>query len=38
MLSADNVRGEAKAAGVNLFLRKPEDISLLVEAVRRLVE
>jgi two-component system, chemotaxis family, chemotaxis protein CheY len=38
MLSAESVRNEAKRAGVNLFLRKPEDMSLLVEAVRRLIE
>ncbi|MDQ3816466.1 MAG: response regulator [Acidobacteriota bacterium] len=37
MLSAESVRDEAKAAGVNLFLRKPEDMGLLVEAVRRLI-
>lgn len=37
MLSADDLKDEAQAAGVDLFLRKPEDIGRLIEAVRRLI-
>jgi len=37
MISAGNIKGEARLAGVNEFLRKPEDIHLIVETVRRLL-
>jgi CheY-like chemotaxis protein len=36
MFSADELEDEARSAGVDLFLRKPHEISLLVDAVRRL--
>jgi CheY-like chemotaxis protein len=38
MLSADDLRDEARRAGVNEFLRKPDEIDRLVEVVRRLME
>jgi CheY-like chemotaxis protein len=38
MLSATDCSEDARRAGVDLFLRKPEDIHALVEAVRRLTE
>jgi CheY-like chemotaxis protein len=38
MVSATDCREEARGAGVDLFLRKPDDIHALVEAVRRLTE
>jgi two-component system chemotaxis response regulator CheY len=38
MLSAGEHETEARAAGVDLFLRKPDEIEKLVEAVRRLTE
>lgn len=37
MLSAEEVRTAAARAGANAFLRKPEDITMIVEAVRRLL-
>jgi two-component system chemotaxis response regulator CheY len=36
MLSADESEREARGAGADLFLRKPDDIDALVGAVRRL--
>jgi CheY-like chemotaxis protein len=38
MLSADGLESEARVAGADLFLRKPDDIHALVEAVRQLIE
>ncbi|HVG29361.1 MAG TPA: response regulator [Pyrinomonadaceae bacterium] len=38
MVSATDCSAEARGAGVDLFLRKPDDIHSLVEAVRRLTE
>jgi CheY-like chemotaxis protein len=38
MLSASDCRAEALRAGVDLFLRKPEGIAGLVDAVRKLTE
>jgi CheY-like chemotaxis protein len=38
MLSASDRREDALRAGANLFLRKPEGIGMLLEAVRRLTE
>jgi two-component system chemotaxis response regulator CheY len=38
MLSADDREGEARVAGADLFLRKPDDIHALAEVVRRLIE
>jgi two-component system phosphate regulon response regulator PhoB len=38
MLSATDQEGEARRAGADLFLHKPDDINALVEAVRRLTE
>jgi CheY-like chemotaxis protein len=38
MLSGSYVEGEARAAGADAFLRKPEDVSRLVETVRGLVQ
>ncbi|HVG30464.1 MAG TPA: response regulator [Pyrinomonadaceae bacterium] len=38
MLSAIDCRSDARGAGADLFLRKPDDIHELVEAVRRLTE
>ena len=37
MLSADDYRREAHAAGVNVFLRKPEGVTLLVRSVNQLI-
>jgi CheY-like chemotaxis protein len=36
MVSASDCRADARRAGVDLFLRKPDDMHALVEAVRRL--
>jgi two-component system chemotaxis response regulator CheY len=36
MLSASDCGADARRAGADLFLRKPDDIHALVEAVRRL--
>jgi two-component system chemotaxis response regulator CheY len=36
MVSASDCSAEARCAGVNLFLSKPDDIHTLVEAVRKL--
>jgi CheY-like chemotaxis protein len=38
MLSATDYRADARRAGADLFLSKPDDIHALVEAVRRLTE
>jgi DNA-binding response OmpR family regulator len=38
MLSGSYVEGEAKEAGADAFLRKPQDMGLLVETVRGLVK
>jgi two-component system chemotaxis response regulator CheY len=38
MLSAGVREGEARDAGADLFLRKPDDIDALVAAVRQLIE
>ena len=38
LLSAGGHEAEARRAGADLFLRKPEDIGALVEAVRRLIK
>jgi CheY-like chemotaxis protein len=38
MLSATDCNADAKRAGVDLFLRKPDDIAGLVDAVRRMME
>ena len=38
MLSASECRADALRAGADLFLRKPEDIAGLVDAVRSLTE
>ena len=37
MLSASEVGEEARAAGVDLFLRKPQDVGLIAGAVESLV-
>jgi two-component system chemotaxis response regulator CheY len=37
MVSASDCQADARRAGVDLFLRKPDDIHALVEAVRRLI-
>lgn len=37
MLSASEVEREAKQAGVNVFLKKPEDITVIAETVARLL-
>jgi CheY-like chemotaxis protein len=37
MVSATDCRAEARGAGVDLFLSKPDDIHALVDAVRRLI-
>jgi DNA-binding response OmpR family regulator len=37
MLSANEVGAEAREAGVDLFLRKPQDVGLIVRAVKALV-
>jgi CheY-like chemotaxis protein len=36
MVSATDCQADARRAGVDLFLRKPDDIHALVDAVRRL--
>jgi two-component system chemotaxis response regulator CheY len=38
MVSATDCLAEARGAGVDLFLRKPDEIGELVNAVRRLLE
>jgi two-component system chemotaxis response regulator CheY len=38
MVSATECSADARSAGVNLFLSKPDDIHTLVDAVRRLTE
>jgi CheY-like chemotaxis protein len=38
MVSASDCRADALSAGVDLFLRKPDDMHALVDAVRRLAE
>lgn len=38
IVSASEVRAEALAAGANVFLRKPQDVGLLVETVKELIE
>lgn len=37
MLSASSVEREARRAGANAFLRKPEDVTLLAETIARLL-
>jgi hypothetical protein len=37
MLSATERRCDASAAGVNIFLKKPEGMSSLVETIRQLL-
>jgi DNA-binding response OmpR family regulator len=37
MLSGDDVEAQARRTGANTFLRKPEDVSTLAEAVARLL-
>jgi two-component system chemotaxis response regulator CheY len=37
MLSADDLSDEARGAGVDLFLRKPDGVAGLVDGVRRLL-
>ena len=37
MISASECEREARRAGANEFLRKPEDVSKIVETVRRLL-
>jgi two-component system chemotaxis response regulator CheY len=37
MLSATDCSADARRAGADLFLRKPEDVARLVEVVRRLL-
>jgi CheY-like chemotaxis protein len=37
MFSASDLQEEARAAGVDLFLKKPDDVAQLVDAVRRLL-
>jgi CheY-like chemotaxis protein len=37
MLSATDARGEARLAGVNVFLKKPEGVKNLVESVNSLI-
>jgi DNA-binding response OmpR family regulator len=38
MVSASDCRADARRAGVDLFLMKPDDMAGLVNAVRRLIE
>lgn len=38
MLSAGRVEGAARAAGADLFLRKPEDVGCLSDAIRNLLD
>ena len=37
MLSASEAEAEALSAGANLFLRKPQDVGLIVRSVRELI-
>ena len=37
MLSATERRSDARAAGVDIFLKKPEDMKSLVETIKRLL-
>jgi two-component system chemotaxis response regulator CheY len=37
MISATDCQADARRAGADLFLRKPDDIHVLVDAVRRLI-
>ncbi len=37
MVSAGNIKGEARLAGINEFLGKPEDTHLIVDTIRRLL-
>jgi len=37
MLSASDVESEARRAGANAFLRKPEDASVVAETIARLL-
>ena len=37
MLSASNVEKEARRAGANAFLRKPEDVMALTETIAKLL-
>ena len=37
MLAAAGTREDARRAGVDAFLRKPEDVRLLVETIKRLL-
>ena len=37
IISASEVGGEARRAGVNAFLKKPEDINRVVETIERLL-
>ena len=37
MLSGDDVEPDARRAGANVFLRKPDDVSLIAETVARLL-
>lgn len=37
MLSASEVGAEARAAGVDLFLRKPQDVVMIARAVKTLI-
>ncbi len=37
MLSADEVKMQARRAGTNAFLRKPEDVSVIAETIARLL-
>jgi CheY-like chemotaxis protein len=38
LISASDLRAEARGAGADLFLRKPQDVGLLVETIKGLVE
>lgn len=38
MLSASPYEAEARHAGADVFLKKPEDINVLVETIKRLVK
>jgi CheY-like chemotaxis protein len=38
MVSATDCRADARRAGVDLFLRKPDEIDKLVESVKRLLD
>jgi CheY-like chemotaxis protein len=37
MLSASDIEKEAKRAGANVFLRKPEEITVITETIARLL-